>query len=188
MPYTETAQEEQLEISGFVNDSIVDGPGLRFTVFGQGCPHHCKGCHNPQTWAFGAGERYTPQAVFEKIQANSLVKGVTFSGGEPFAQCGGFAVLGQLLQKAGYEVACYTGYTFEQLLQMPAALPLLKQLDVLVDGPFIEAQKDLLLSFRGSANQRILDVPKSLAAKEAVLYEGERWQGAPRYIPRHLKF
>ena len=113
------------------------------------------------------------------VRANPLAKGVTFSGGEPFCQAEGFLGLAQQLKPHGYELAAYTGYTLEQLMNgTPQQRALLKELDVLVDGPFILSQRNLDLRFRGSENQRILDVPKSLAANAPVWYDGERWTGA----------
>ena len=167
-----------LDLSSLVTDSIVDGPGIRTTVFCQGCPHRCPGCHNPDTWEFGCGTQMPVEEIFRIIRENPLCKGVTFSGGEPFAQAEGFAKLGKLLKQAGYEVAAYSGYTFEQLLSgTPAQKELLEILDILIDGPFLQAEKSLELSFRGSRNQRILDVPRSLAAGKAVSTDSPRWQG-----------
>ena len=167
-----------LNLSGIVSDSIVDGPGIRVSVFSQGCPHHCVGCHNPETWEFGVGTDMTPEQVFAIVKSNPLCKGVTFSGGEPFAQAEGFAKLAELLKGEGYEVASYTGFTFEQLLSgTPGQKALLSKLDVLIDGPFILAERSLELSFRGSKNQRILDVQKSLAQNKAVLHTALRWTG-----------
>ena len=167
-----------LELSAIVTDSIVDGPGIRATVFCQGCPHHCPGCHNPETWQFGCGTKVTEGQVLAEVLKNPLCRGVTFSGGEPFAQPEGFACLAKLLKERGYEVASYTGYTFEQLLiGTPEQRKLLESIDVLIDGPFIQAQKSLELSFRGSKNQRILDVPASLKAGCAVSVASSRWTG-----------
>ena len=167
-----------LDLSGIVSDSIVDGPGIRTTVFSQGCPHHCEGCHNPETWEFGCGTLVEEETVLNIVRSNPLCRGVTFSGGEPFAQAEGFAKLAGLLKEQGYEVASYSGYTFEQLLSgTPAQKKLLESIDVLIDGPFIQAEKSLELSFRGSRNQRILDVPASLAAGQAVHVTASRWTG-----------
>ena len=167
-----------LELSGIVSDSIVDGPGIRTCIFSQGCPHHCQGCHNPETWEFGCGTRIPVEAVLEIVKSNPLCRGVTFSGGEPFAQAEGFAKLAKLLKADGYEVASYSGYTFEALLNgTPAQKALLESIDVLIDGPFVLAQKSLEIPFRGSRNQRILDVRKSLAAGEAVSVTSSRWLG-----------
>ena len=167
-----------LELSGIVSDSIVDGPGIRTTIFSQGCPHHCPGCHNPQTWEFGCGTPMEEETVVAIVLANPLCRGVTFSGGEPFAQAAGFAKLAKLLKEAGYEVASYTGYTFEELLTgSEDQKKLLETIDILIDGPFLMAEKSLEIAFRGSKNQRILDVPKSLAAGQAVETTQKRWMG-----------
>lgn len=167
-----------LDLAGIVSDSIVDGPGLRTTVFTQGCPHHCPGCHNPETWEFGCGTPMEEEAVLAIVRANPLCRGVTLSGGEPFAQAESCAKLAWLLKEQGYEVASYSGFLFEQLLRgTPAQQELLKCLDILIDGPFVAEQKSLELTFRGSRNQRILDVPKSLAAGKALWTESKRWLG-----------
>ncbi len=165
-------------LSGIAGDSIVDGPGIRTTFFSQGCPHHCPGCHNPETWAFDGGTPMETEDLVAIVKSNPLCRGVTFSGGEPFAQAEGFLELALALKAQGYEVASYSGYTFEQLLAGTVAQRrLLENIDILIDGPFILAQKSLELPFRGSRNQRILDVPKSLAAGQAVHGASLRWQG-----------
>lgn len=168
-----------VKLAGIVPDSIVDGPGLRTTLFAQGCPHHCPGCHNPETWSFEGGHEATVDMILGIVRFNPLSRGVTFSGGEPFAQAEGFAEIAKALHETGnYEVASYTGYTFEQLLNgTPEQQELLRQLDVLIDGPFVQAEKSLELAFRGSRNQRIIHVPKSLAAGEAVCITSGRWMG-----------
>ena len=167
-----------LDLSGIVSDSIVDGPGIRTAIFSQGCPHHCPGCHNPETWEFGCGTKMPVETVVEIVQSNPLCRGVTFSGGEPFAQAAAFAKLARLLKEKGYEVASYSGYTFEELLKgNPAQKELLSSIDVLIDGRFIQAQKSLEIAFRGSKNQRILDVKKSLDAGMAVETVSKRWLG-----------
>ncbi len=167
-----------LDLSGIVSDSIVDGPGIRTAVFSQGCPHHCPGCHNPETWAFGCGTTVPVEAIVEIVGSNPLCRGVTFSGGEPFAQAAGFARLARLLKEKGYEVASYSGYTFETLLEgTEDQKQLLSVIDILIDGPFLLAEKSLEVPFRGSRNQRILDVPKSLAEGRAVETAQKRWLG-----------
>ena len=167
-----------LNLAGIMEDSIVDGPGIRTAIFAQGCPRRCEGCHNPESWPFGTGKDVSVEELFAHIKANPLVKGVTFSGGGPFSQAEAFCALARMLKAAGYEVASYTGYTFEQLLEgTDAQRALLAELDILVDGEFVLAKRNLDLRFRGSENQRILDVPKSLAANRAIWCEAERWTG-----------
>jgi len=167
-----------LDLSGIVSDSIVDGPGIRTTVFSQGCPHHCPGCHNPETWDFGCGTDMPVEDLVDVVRSNPLCRGVTFSGGEPFAQGEAFAKLARLLKEKGYEVASYSGYTFEELLAgSDEQRDLLSAIDVLIDGPFLLAEKSLEVPFRGSRNQRILDVKKSLAEGRAVPITTGRWVG-----------
>lgn len=165
-----------LRLAGIAGDSIVDGPGLRVTVFAQGCPHRCEGCHNPETWPFEGGTDMSTEAIVDVIRANPLCRGVTFSGGEPFAQAEGYAELAERLRALGYEIASYTGYRFEQLRAGTSAQrKLLGLLDILVDGPFVLAERSLSLPFRGSRNQRILDVPASLREGKAVITASKRW-------------
>ena len=167
-----------LDLSGIVTDSIVDGPGIRTCIFSQGCPHHCEGCHNPETWEFGCGTQVPVEDLVDVVRSNPLCRGVTFSGGEPFAQAAGFARLARLLKEKGYEVASYSGYTFEELLTgSEDQKALLAAIDILIDGPFLMAEKSLEIAFRGSRNQRILDVRKSLAEGKAVCVTSGRWLG-----------
>ena len=167
-----------LNLSGIISDSIVDGPGIRTTSCSQGCPHHCPGCHNPETWAFGCGTDVPVEALVEEVQRNPLCRGVTFSGGAPFCQAEGFARLAKLLKEKGYEVASYSGFTFEELLKgTDAQKDLLASIDILIDGRFLQARKSLEIAFRGSTNQRILDVKKSLAAGKAIETSAKRWLG-----------
>ncbi len=161
----------QLQLSGTANDSIVDGPGLRFTIFVQGCPHHCPGCHNPQTHPFDGGTQTDTDALLDMIRKNPLLDGVTFSGGEPFCQAQALAELGVHIRAMGLNIITYTGYTFEYLLEHRdenGIGALLAVTDWLVDGPFLEAQQSYQLRFRGSANQRVLDAQESLAKGCAV--------------------
>ncbi|NLK39302.1 MAG: anaerobic ribonucleoside-triphosphate reductase activating protein [Clostridiales bacterium] len=161
-----------ITIAGIVRESITDGPGIRFTVFAQGCPHHCEGCHNPQTWPFTGGTPVTVKTIIAKMKADPLLRGITLSGGEPFCQAAPMVALAKAAKAEGYDVVVYTGYTFEELLRMgerdQSVIDLLKQTDILVDGPFIKEKKSYDLRFRGSANQRIIDVPKSLKSKRIV--------------------
>lgn len=163
-----------LRIAGTIGESIVDGPGIRYVLFTQGCPHGCPGCHNPQTHDFAGGKEATVDTLLADITKNPFVKAVTLSGGEPFCQPAALAQLAAPLKEKGYHLMCYTGYTFEQLLQKEDARPLLEQLDLLVDGPFVADRKNIELKFRGSDNQRVLDVPASLAANAPVWCEKYR--------------
>ena len=163
-----------LRIAGTIPESIVDGPGIRYVLFTQGCPHSCPGCHNPQTHDFAGGRETQVSDLLTDITRRSFVKAVTLSGGEPFCQPAALAQLAAPLKEKGYHLMCYTGYTFEQLLQKEDARPLLEQLDLLVDGPFVLDRKNIELKFRGSDNQRVLDVPASLAANAPVWCEKYR--------------
>ena len=161
-----------MRIANWISDSIVDGPGLRLTVFTQGCPHRCPGCHNPETWD-PAGGREIPLEEMEALLAgNPILQGLTLSGGEPFLQAEDCAALARLAHERGLNVWTYTGYTYERLLEgeLPGALALLEQTDVLVDGPFQLSEKSYEALFRGSANQRLIDVKKSRAAGRVVLW------------------
>lgn len=168
----------RLAEEGFVAESIVDGPGLRCVIFTQGCPHGCEGCHNPQTHSFSQGKIQSLSQVYQQIHSAPLCRGVTFSGGEPFCQAPALLPLAARLKQEGYELAAYTGYTLEQLLEQGGAqAQLLQYLDILIDGPFVLAQKNLNLRFRGSENQRVLDVPQSLQGQKAVWTTQNRWLG-----------
>jgi anaerobic ribonucleoside-triphosphate reductase activating protein len=160
----------ELRISGIAEESIVDGPGLRYVVFTQGCPHHCRGCHNPETHDPGGGILRDTDDLLQAVEENPLLSGVTFSGGEPFLQPEPLAAMARKVKKAGKTVLVYTGYTLEQLVadRNAAVRELLLLTDTLVDGPYIEALRDPDLTFRGSANQRILNkdvIANALRAK-----------------------
>ncbi len=152
----------KLRIAGTIDDSVVDGDGYRFTIFTQGCPHRCPGCHNPETWDARAGRDADTDALFDAIRQNPLLSGVTFSGGEPFRQPAPLAELARRVHALGLDVWCYTGYTLEALQDAAArdeaAAGLLAATDVLVDGPFRQKERDLTLRFRGSRNQRVIDM------------------------------
>ncbi|MBP3380091.1 MAG: anaerobic ribonucleoside-triphosphate reductase activating protein [Ruminococcus sp.] len=164
----------RLKIAGTVNDSIVDGPGIRFTVFTQGCPHKCRGCHNPGTHDPEGGEWADTDELLKKIQGNPLLDGVTFSGGEPFCQAEALWELGRQIRSLGLNIVTYTGYTFEQLYRDREKNhfgKLLEVTDFLVDGPFILEEKDWEIKFRGSRNQRYIDCQASLREGRAVEVE-----------------
>ncbi len=161
-----------MRIANTVSDSIVDGPGLRFTVFTQGCPHRCPGCHNPETHDPAGGREVSVEELSAQMVKNPLTDGLTLSGGDPFCQATECAALARLARERGLNVWVYTGYTYERLLEgdLPGALELLEQTDVLVDGPFLLVQKSYEALFRGSSNQRLIDVKASRAAGTVILW------------------
>ena len=154
-----------IRIFGVVEESIVDGPGIRYSIFVQGCSHGCPGCHNPESHSPKGGELRSIESVLGGIRSNKLIAGVTLSGGEPFEQPHACAVLAQQLKADGYNVWIFTGYLYEDLMKMSQANPdiacLLNNIDVLVDGPFVEELKSLELDWRGSSNQRVIDLAKT---------------------------
>lgn len=164
-----------LRIAGTIGESIVDGPGFRYVIFTQGCPHHCPGCHNAQTHSFTDGTLVDSDTLVQDVLQNPLLSGVTFSGGEPFCQAEGLCAVADGLAGKKHLMA-YTGYTLEELLALPDpwVRRLLAHLTLLVDGRYLASARDLTLRFRGSRNQRVLDVPASLAAGKAVWIEAYR--------------
>ena len=150
----------KLRIAGMVNDSIVDGPGFRLAVFTQGCRHNCPGCHNPETHPFDGGYEIDTEAIIQKLRENPLLSGVTLTGGDPFEQSEAVLPIARAAHELSLNVWTYTGYTFEHLLEQgsDAQKELLRESDVLVDGPFILEQRSLELHFCGSRNQRLIDV------------------------------
>lgn len=170
----------KLRIAGTVNESIVDGPGFRYTIFTQGCPHRCEGCHNPQTHDFNGGTLVDTEFLFNDIIKDRLLDGVTFSGGEPFCQCKPLAELAKRIRAydgfiTPLNIISYTGYTFKYLIENAnddnGYMELLNELDYLVDGPFVLAERSLELKFMGSKNQRFIDVKKSLKQSKVVEVE-----------------
>ena len=165
-------QRGGLYIIDILEDTTVDGPGFRTSIYCAGCTHHCPGCHNPQSWAQDSGTEMSIEDIMAVIEADPFAPGVTFTGGDPMQQAESFTVLAKAIrERTTKNIWCYTGYTYEALLTMPAQRQLLNYIDVLVDGPFIAAQRDTTLLFRGSANQRIIDVPQSLAANRVVEWQ-----------------
>lgn len=158
-----------IKIAGIVEDSIVDGPGLRLVIFTQGCLHKCPGCHNPETHDPAGGRTCRIEEILERYEQNPLLDGVTFSGGEPFLQAIPLAQLAAMIHSLGGTVLTYTGYIFEELVcgaNAPiGACQLLEETDLLVDGPYVEALRSLELEYRGSSNQRLL----SREAREQLL-------------------
>ena len=170
-----TEGRHKLRIAGILNDSIVDGPGLRFVVFAQGCTFNCPGCHNLETHPLDGGRGVYLDDILRDINKNPLLDGLTISGGEPFIQAEVFAILAEKVKAQGLNVWVYSGYTLEELLsgmdKNPAWKSLLDKADVLVDGRFILAERTLDEAFKGSRNQRILDVKKSICQGTPILLE-----------------
>lgn len=167
------ASQTKARIAGVSNESVVDGPGLRSTVFFQGCCHGCPDCQNPETWDPEGGRQVTLAELLGLMKLNPLISGVTFSGGEPFLQPGPAAVLGNHLRKLGLDLWVYTGFTWEELINTPdhpEYQALLEIATVVVDGPFQRQLKDLSLPFRGSANQRLIDAQASLATGKVLIW------------------
>ncbi len=165
----------EIRIAGIIRESVVDGPGIRSVVFAQGCPRDCPGCHNPESLDPAGGKATTVEEIVRELAGLRLVRGVTFSGGDPFMQPAAFSALGKAVRALGRDIITYTGYTWEELLEMGRADPAVPELiavsDVVVDGPFIAEQKDLHLPFRGSRNQRVIDVAASLQKGEIILVD-----------------
>ena len=161
----------RIRIAGLVPESFVDGDGIRFAIFMQGCQRHCEGCHNPETHDVNGGRLLDTEEIISAIKKNPLLDGITLTGGEPFLQIAAADELARAAKNFGLSVWCYTGFIFEKL--PPEAVPVLENVDVLVDGEFIESQRDLELQFRGSHNQRIIDIKKTRAQNKIVLWEVE---------------
>lgn len=167
----------KIRIAGFVNDSITDGPGLRFTLFTQGCPHKCEGCHNPQTHDVNGGYEIDVDEIINKINENPLLSGVTLSGGEPILQAENLIKIAKAVKDKGLNLALYSGFTFEQLIEKNSKPinQLLSYVDVLIDGKFVLNKRSLDLKFKGSTNQRVIDLPKSLKCKKVVEMQNSSW-------------
>ena len=161
-----------IQINDIEWDSITDGEGMRYTVFVQGCPHHCKGCQNPQTHSFEGGKTVKVDSILYDIwYFKDWIDGITLSGGEPFCQPEQCAEIAVEAHNLGLDVWCYTGYLFEDLCKNERFKKLLDNIDILVDGPYIESEKSLDLYFKGSANQRVINVPESLKNDQIILKE-----------------
>ena len=158
----------KMRVAGFVDDSVVDGPGVRRVVFLQGCRHNCPGCHNPSTHSVVGGQEMTCFEVFQRLTRGNVSKSVTLSGGDPLYQPYATTLLLAALRQEGYSTWVYTGYTWERLLQDPGRMQPVMCADVLVDGPFVQELQSRTAKFRGSTNQRIIDVKESLRLGEVV--------------------
>lgn len=159
-----------LSILDILEDTTADGPGFRASIYAAGCPNACPGCHNPESWDIRHGRRMTTDEILQKVLDDPFAD-VTFSGGDPMFQPEGFAELAQAIKEnSDKNIWCYTGYTFEQLLNSTRHTRLLQYIDVLVDGRFRQELRDESLYFRGSSNQRLIDVPASLKNGKAIAY------------------
>jgi len=161
-----------MRLSGITAESLVDGPGLRYVIFTQGCPHQCPHCQNPETWDESAGEEFSVKQVIRLIKQQKKTKrGVTFSGGEPFLQAGELAEVALAAHKLGLDVVTYTGFTYEELIadNNDGVKALLAETDILIDGKYIHKLRDIKLQFRGSSNQRIIDVAQTQKCGKIVL-------------------
>ena len=185
-----------LRIYGFSPESIVDGPGIRVVVFVQGCDNACESCHNPESWDISGGNEYTVREIVQKVKnaysvksqsgalsgafpklkkkgrASRKIQGLTFSGGEPFMQAAALAQVARAVKPLGLDITTYTGYVYEDLVKRNDAdiQDLLNITDYLIDGPYIHSQRDIGLKFRGSTNQRIIDMGETRRVGEVVLY------------------
>ncbi len=165
----------KLKINNYISESYVDGPGIRFTVFTQGCIHNCPGCHNPQTHDFNKGVYFDNEKIVELMNKNPLIEGLTLSGGDPLMQIDECLDLAKMVknQDKNYDIVLYTGYTFEQIIEMGKKndnlMELLKYIDYLIDGPFILKLRDLELNYCGSSNQRVIDVQKTLKENKIII-------------------
>lgn len=174
MDSREVVENETLRIAGVVKESTVDGPGFRYVVFTQGCPHNCEGCHNPETHNYNGGKIVNINDIASDIKKDPLLAGVTISGGDPFVQAGQVSKLLDLLDKK-LSIIVYTGFTYEYLLKNAndenKYMELLKRTDILIDGKFIKELMNENLIFRGSSNQRPIDVKKSLQENKIIIHE-----------------
>lgn len=162
---------KKIRLAGIAYESLVNGPGMRRVFFAQGCRHNCKGCFNPSTHDFNGGELKDTDDLIGQIKINPLITGITFSGGDPFEQAEEFAYMADKIKKLGLNIWCYTGYTFEHILYNTQNIhwrSLINNIDVLVDGKFEESKKDSKLRFKGSSNQRIIDVKVSLISHRII--------------------
>ena len=169
--------EEKYNVLDIVRGTTVDGPGFRTAIYLAGCSHRCPGCHNPQTHDFSGGTLRDTQEIVALLGSNPLVRGVTLTGGEPMMQAAALCEIAGAARAQGMNVWCYTGYTLEELLAQkdPDRMRLLGLIDVLVDGRYVARERSLDLLYRGSRNQRLIDVPATLERGEVRLYEPEPW-------------
>lgn len=163
----------KVRLSGLIPNSLVNGLGMRRVLFAQGCKHYCKGCFNPETWDFKGGEEKDCDEIINDIINDPIIRGVTFSGGDPFYQADKFAYISKRVktERPKLNIWCYTGFTFEECLQDEDKIKILNYIDILVDGKFIQDLADVNYKWAGSTNQRVIDVQKSLQQNKVVLYQ-----------------
>ncbi|WP_438335151.1 anaerobic ribonucleoside-triphosphate reductase activating protein [Clostridium cochlearium] len=164
-----------LQVAGFLDNSLANGEGLRSVLFLSGCKHECKGCHNLAMQDFEYGDRISIDDIIKRIRKNiPIIRGVTFSGGEPLEQAENLAELALMIKKDDLNIWCYTGYEFEYILSNMDKINgwkiLIENIDILVDGTFQQDKIEPNLKYKGSYNQRIIDVKKSLLAKKVIIY------------------
>lgn len=158
-----------LRVLNIAEGTSVDGPGLRTSIYFAGCNHHCEGCHNPQSWDRNGGKEWSVDELMHVINYNDFP--VTFTGGDPLLQIDELIVLARRIkEELGKNIWCYTGYLWEDVIQNPKFMKLLPYIDVMVEGPFIFAQRDITLLFKGSANQRLVNVQESLKQNKTIEY------------------
>ncbi len=165
-----------MRVIDIVPGTTVDGPGLRTAIYFAGCIHHCPGCHNPQSWDPASGKEMAMDEILFEVEENGF--DVTFTGGDPFVQSDELAELARKITASGKKIWCYTGYLYEDVVSDPEMRNVLDYIEVLVDGPFIEALKDKDLLFKGSSNQRLIDVRRS-TPERPELWDGEAFTAIP---------
>jgi anaerobic ribonucleoside-triphosphate reductase activating protein len=164
-----------ISVLKIIEDTMVDGPGFRTSIYCAGCPNHCWGCHNPQSWDIKRGHPMTTEEIMNVIEADSYAN-VTFSGGDPMFQAEGFTELAKAIRRRTKKnIWCFTGFLYENILKNPVQRQLLQLIDVLVDGPYIQAKRNEDLLFRGSSNQRLINVKASLKTGAVVLVDESMW-------------
>ena len=171
----EYKKQSKIKIAGIVEESIVDGPGIRFVLFVQGCTHNCEGCHNSHTQDFSGGEYISIDEILKMIYENPLLDGVTFSGGDPFEQAEALSELSRQLKISNYHLITYSGYTYEEIekksLENQAWADLIENTDILIDGRFELSRRNLKLKFRGSENQRVIDIKETKSSEKITIID-----------------